>query len=216
MDQNNNPVDDELQKAIDEITNQTAAPEQPAVFADSVAEPANLSASFDTPAPAPDFSAAPTFDTASFDTPSLDAPVMTDPIEPIGPFDATSFDTPAEEPANDPIPTGDFVSSAIGSDDGGVRGNFDASGVTAKDDMTGAEATLSNDLKDIKDAALKDLIPVLDELTEIDASEKYKLCIDAYEKERDPAILKTALSSAKQISDQKERATALFNIVKAN
>ena len=65
MDQNN-PVDDELQKAIDEITNSTAKPEQPAVFTDSVAEPADVPelnpdnlASFDTPAPAPDFNGAP-------------------------------------------------------------------------------------------------------------------------------------------------------------
>lgn len=203
MDQNNNPVDDELQKAIDEITNSTATPEQPAVFPDAVAEPADL-ASFDEPAPAPDFSAAP-----AFDAPSFDAPAMTGPVEPIGPFDA---------PEVTPAPVGDFVSTALG--DAPIISETPAevttSGVTANDDMTGAEAEAASDLKDIKDAALRDLIPVLDELTELDASEKYQLCYSAYEKERDPAILKTALSSAKQISDTKERAAALLKIVKVN
>lgn len=195
MDQNN-PVDDELQKAIDEITNSTAEPEQPAVFTDSVAEPADVPelnpdnlASFDTPAPAPDFNDAPDYST-------YNVPEMTGPIEPIGDFVSTSLDdapstseTPAEETA---------------------------SGVTANSDMTGAEAEVASDLKEIQDAALKDLIPVLDELTELDAAEKYQLCLRAYEKERDPAILKTAYTSAKQIADSKERADALLKIVKAN
>ena len=195
MDQNN-PVDDELQKAIDEITNSTAKPEQPAVFTDSVAEPADVPelnpdnlASFDTPAPAPDFNDAPDYST-------YNVPEMTGPIEPIGDFVSTSLDdapstseTPAEETA---------------------------SGVTANSDMTGAEAEVASDVKEIQDAALKDLIPVLDELTELDAAEKYQLCLRAYEKERDPAILKTAYTSAKQITDSKERADALLKIVKAN
>ena len=215
MDQNNNPVDDELQKAIDEITNSTTNAEQPAVFTDAVAAPADLPelnpenlASFDTPAPAPDFNAAPELNTTDFS--AYNVPEMTGPVEPIGPFEAPA--APAEEPA------GDFVSTALG--DAPIVSETPAevttSGVTANTDMTGAEAEVASDLKEIQDAALRDLIPVLDELTELDAAEKYQLCLSAYDKERDPAILKTALASAKQIADSKERANALLKIVKAN
>ena len=214
MDQNNNPVDDELQKAIDEITNSTTDTEQPAVFPDAVAAPADLPelnpenlASFDAPAPAPDFNAAPELNTTDFS--AYNVPEMTGPVEPIGPFEA---------PEAAPAPAGDFVSTALG--DAPIVSETPAevttSGVTANTDMTGAEAEVASDLKEIQDAALKDLIPVLDELTELDAAEKYHLCLSAYDKERDPAILKTALSSAKQIADPKERATALLSIVKAN
>ena len=195
MDQNN--VDNELQKAIDEITNTTNESGNPF----EATTPTDFS--YDLAEPSEDFAEA-----------NLPLPDMTGPMETAGPFEAPA---PAAEPQLQPEVNAYYDASfnaepAVTDTSTAVA----TTGVTASNEMTGAQLDDANELKDVQDAALRDLIPMLDEITEITPSEKYELCRRAYETSRDPMILKKALESAKNISDAKERATALLYIVKAN
>ena len=193
MDQNN--VDNELQKAIDEITNTSGENGNP----------------FGTTAPT-DFSYEMTEPSTDFAEANLPLPDMTGPMETAGPFEAPA---PAAEPQSEI----DSYYSASFNADPAVTDTSTAvatTGVTASSGMTGAQLDDANELKSVQDAALRDLIPMLDEITEITPSEKYEICRRAYETSHDPMILKKALESAKNISDAKERAAALLYIVKAN
>lgn len=186
MDQNN--VDNELQKAIDEITNTTESA-APADFSGDLAEPS-----------------------ADFAEANLPLPDMTGPMETAGPFEAPDL---AVEPKPE---ISDYYGASFNAEPTvtDTSTSLATTGVTASSEMTGAQLDDASELKSVQDAALRDLIPMLDEITEITPSEKYELCRRAYESSRDPMILKKALTSAQNISDPKERATALLYIVKAN
>ena len=71
-----------------------------------------------------------------------------------------------------------------------------------------------SDTKKIKDAAIHELLPVLDK-TNADPVQKFNICKDAIEDSKDQSALEPALKAAKEISDEKARAEALLYLVES-
>lgn len=157
-------VDNELQKAIDEITNTTSVDP---TFSDPVAAPSTLPEDAES-----------------------------EPIEPVGPF-------PAPEPVFD-FATIDIPMPEEPKEEPKAK----------KEAPAKVEKTADLGFKEIKDSALRDLLPLLDK-TELTASEKFGICRDAFEDLKDYTALNTAYGAAKGISDEKERAEALLYLVKS-
>lgn len=175
MDQNQQVVDSELQKAIDDITKTTSVDP---VFSDPVAAPSSIPEGEENapieavgPFPEPEPILAPV-DTAPV---VPEAPVMTE--EPAMP--EFSMPAPAEEPAE-------------------VMPTMEAAPITG--------------MKNIKDAALRDLMPILDKMN-VNASQKFRIYRGAFEDLRDYTILEKAYKAASEIADEVERGEALLYLV---
>lgn len=170
MDQNQ-IVDNELQKAIDEITNTTSVDP---TFSDPVAAPSTLPEDAEMgpiepvgPFPAPE----PNFDFSEVNAP---APEMTDITAPVMPEAPVVEEAPAT-PATEEAPAG---------------------------------------IKEIKDSAIRDLLPLLDKMN-ISPSQKFRICRDAFESLKDYTAINPAYRAAKEIADDKERADALLYIIES-
>lgn len=170
-------TDNELQKAIDNITNTTNVDP---VFSDPVAAPSSI----------------PEGDTGElgepvgpFPEPDAQVAVVEPPAEPLAPLDSIEIPdlgeppaiTPPEEPA--------------------------APGL----EMTGDD---NLHVKQVREAALRDLIPLLDKL-KMTPSQKFGICKDIFEDLRDYKILEPAYKAAKEIEDETERAEALLYLVES-
>ncbi len=167
MDQNN-IVDSELQKAIDEITKTTSVDP---TFSDPVAAPSTLPEDADSepivpvgPFPEPE---------AAFDYSTISDPILTSVPEP---------KKPAEE-KKEPKPEAPKPDKALG-------------------------------IKQVKDYALRDLLPLLDNL-KITPSQKFNLCRNAFENLKDYSALEPAYRAAKAIQDESDRAEALLYLVES-
>ena len=169
MDQNqittNQPADNDLQKAIDSITNKTNIDP---VFSDPVAAPSSI----------------PEGDTGELD-------------EPVGPFPAPpkielkpSPATPAPEPTPEPTPE------------------------PAPEPTPEPIVDQSNSLNmhGIKEAALRDLVPLIDHLN-MSASQKFNLYRNIFEDLKDYTVLNSAYEAAKSIEDETKKAEALLYLV---
>ena len=171
-------VDNDLQKAIDDITNKTNIDP---VFSDPVAAPSSVPEGdtgelgepvgpFPEPklavvAPAPE-AVAPL--EAAADIPDLNIPAPADiPMPP----------EPKMEPAPEPIPE-------------------------------------SLNTHQIKTAALRDLVPLLDKIN-IGTTERFNLYRDIFEELKDYTVLEPAYRTAREIPDETERANALLYLVES-
>ena len=202
MDQNQT-VDNDLQKAIDDITSTT---DSDPVFADPVAAPSTIPEG-DTgelgapigpfpPAPAPEPKVEmippapePIAPLQSMNNiPELDIPMP--PTEPAAPtpnsLPTSPTSEPTDSPASEPIIEQPEVDTAP------------PSGTTAE----------------IKKAALRDLIPILDK-TDMDITDKFNVYKDAFNDLKDYTILDPAYRTAREIPDEKTRADALLSIIKS-
>lgn len=181
-------VDNDLQKAIDDITNKTNIDP---VFSDPVAAPSSVPEGdtgelgepvgpFPEPklavvAPAPE-TVAP-LDVAA-EIPDLDMPAPADiPMPPAPTPVAEPESAPASEPTPEPIPE------------------------------------LQN-TKQIKTAALRDLVPLLDKIN-VSPSERFRLYRNIFEELKDYTVLEPAYHAAREIPDETERANALLYVVEA-
>ena len=158
----NKIVDDELQKAIDDINKTTSVDP---VFSDPIAAPSTI--------------------------PEGDSGVMG---EPVGPFPAPM--PPKPEPAKQPIDLGvppvPTVEEAPAS--------------------APADAAAGLNMSQLKNAALRDLLPLLDKLA-LTASEKFDIYCDVFEELHDYAVLEPAYMCARDIEDENARGEALLYIV---
>ena len=66
----------------------------------------------------------------------------------------------------------------------------------------------------VKEAALRDLVPLLDHLN-MGPSQKFNLYRDIFEQLKDHTILERAYRAASEIPDEKERAEALLFLVES-
>ena len=196
MDQNQT-VDNDLQKATDDITNTTNGDP---VFSDPVAAPSSVPEG-DTgelgesvgPFPAPQVEVVPPAPEPmapleSMNIPELNnlelppQPAATAPVAPAPEF------APAPTPELSPVPT-----------------------VTTPE----TPATPDNlNMRQIKESALRDLVPVLDHL-KINVSQKFNIYKDIFEELRDYSVLKPAYETAKEIPDDTERAEALLYLIES-
>ena len=164
MDQNTT-VGDDLQKAIDDITQTTNADP---VFSDPVAAPSSV---------------------PEGDTGELAAPV--------GPFPAPE---PVVEPTPISTPTMDYMNPAPAVEEAPVE--------------TPAEAPANLNMKQVKEAALRDLVPLLDRLN-MSASQKFGIYKNMLEDLHDYTVVEPAYRVANEIADDTERAEALLYLIES-
>ena len=177
MDQNQPTVDNDLQKAIDDITNTTSTDP---VFSDPVAAPSSV----------------PEGDTGElgepvgpFPAPKLEmVPPATEPIAPLDAMAAVPELTIPEPPAPAPAPLPEPPKESLSSH------------------------TLTT--KEIKEAALRDLVPLLDRVN-LDSEEKFNIYRSIFENLRDYTVLDSAYHAAHGISDETKRAEALLYLVES-
>lgn len=186
MDQQNQTadpsVDNDLQKAIDNITNNTNVDP---VFSDPVAAPSSI----------------PEGDTGELSEPVGPFPepkveMVEQGSEPIAPLEAgadipdLSATTPEPTPELAPEPT------------------------PAPAPTPEVHPTEGLNTHQIKEAALRDLIPLLDHL-DITPSQKFKIYRNIFEELKDYSVLEPAYRVAKEVSDETERAKDLLYLVEA-
>ena len=174
-------VDNDLQKAIDDITNTTSIDP---VFSDPVAAPSSI----------------PEGDTGElgepvgpFPEPKVEAPAP-EPVTPVAPVEMPGLTTSAPEPIPEPVPT--------------------AEPAPAPEPAVESTETTSQNTNDIKKAALRDLMPLLDKVN-MDANEKFNLYRDIFEELNDHSVLEPAYQAAREIADETARANALLYLVQS-
>lgn len=200
MDQNQT-VDNDLQKAIDDITNTTNTDP---VFSDPVAAPSSI----------------PEGDTGELGEPvgpfpepkvEMVAPAP-EPIAPFEPIDIPELNVPAPEPATMPpmpqsAPEPVAPAPVIPEPAPVVPGPALA--------PTQSMFNSSNlNTRQVKEAALRDLIPLLDRLN-MTPSQKFNICRNIFEDLRDYTVLEQAYRAATEIANETERAEALLYLVES-
>lgn len=199
---NDQSVDNELQKAIDNITNNTNADP---VFSDPVAAPSSI---------------------PEGDTGELDESIGPFPTpEPLPNPPATANPEPASPT---PEPTPEAASFNQNTAPGLAPNPFSAPEPTPAPELTPPPAPevptieqpmpeitpQSLDTNEVKKAALRDLIPILDK-TNMEASEKFHVYRDIFDDLKDYTVLAPAYQVARNIPDETERAEALLYLIKA-
>ena len=199
MDQNLT-VDNDLQKAIDDITNTTNIDP---VFSDPVAAPSSVPEGdtgelgepvgpFPEPkvemvAPAPE----PIAPLESMNIPELKMPDVTPPAE-VPPMPPAPAPAPAPEAAAEPAPAPAPAAPAEAPD-------------TAPQGLN---------MSQVKTAALRDLVPLLDRIN-MDPTQKFEIYRDIFDDLKDYTILEPAYRAAREIPDEVARAEALLYLVQS-
>lgn len=200
MDQNQT-VDNDLQKAIDDITNTTNTDP---VFSDPVAAPSSV----------------PEGDTGELGEPvgpfpepkvEMVAPAP-EPIAPFEPIDIPELNVPAPEPAAMPPmpqPAPEPATLAPAAPEPTLAAPEPAPAHTQ------SMFNSSNlNTRQVKEAALRDLIPLLDRLN-MTPSQKFNICRNIFEDLRDYTVLEQAYRAATEIANETERAEALLYLVES-
>lgn len=187
MDQNQ-PVDSDLQKAIDDITNTTNVDP---VFSDPVAAPSSI----------------PEGDTGELSEPVGPFPENNPKVEmlppapePIAPLESVNIPELNAMPPFEPTEPEQNLEEAI------EKGPAEPTS-----EPSSAE---KSDLEEVKTAALRDLIPLLGQL-DMDAPQKFNIYKDAFEDLGDKTVLDPAYKATKDIADEKARAEALLYLVES-
>jgi hypothetical protein len=207
MDQNQtNTPDDDLQKAIDNITNTTNTDP---VFSDPVAAPSSIpegdNGQLDEPVgpfpapepelPAPEMPPLPVDNPAAGATPEMPAPDA--PATEMPPI-------PAAAPEMPPAPAAPAPEITHLSD----------SPLTASPFASHESSNLDMSVRQIKESALRDLIPLLERLN-IDPEQKFGLYRNIFEELKDYSVLNPAYAAAKNITNDTERAEALLYLIES-
>ncbi len=185
----NQTVDNDLQKAIDDITNTTNIDP---VFSDPVAAPSSIPED-DTgeldeavgPFPAP----APKVETI--------APAP-EPIAPLQSMDIPELTMPDIAPAPAPMPAPESIMPP-----------------TLKPEPAPKPEQSNLNMHQIKEAALRDLVPLLDHLNDMTPTQKFNIYRDIFEDLKDYTVLEPAYKTAKNISDENKRAEALLYLIES-
>ena len=207
MDQNQT-VDNDLQKAIDDITNNTNIDP---VFSDPVAAPSSVPEGdtgelgepvgpFPEPkvemvAPAPE----PIAPFEPIDIPELSVPAPDSATPTPAPAPTPAEAAPAPMPAPEPIMPPAPVAP-------------EPAAVTPPESFNVPSSNLN--MHQVKEAALRDLIPLLDRLN-MTPSQKFNICRNIFEDLRDYTVLEQAYRAASDIADATERAEALLYLVES-
>ncbi len=194
MDQNQTQtVDNDLQKAIDDITNTTNVDP---VFSDPVAAPSSV----------------PEGDTGELGEPVGPFPepkvqMVTQGPEPIAPLDSINIpdlDVPA--PAPNPAP-GTMPEPALAPE-------VNLTPEAPAPETPAPEINTNLNMRQIKESALRDLVPLLDHLN-LTPDQKFNIYRNIFEELRDYTVLEPAYLAAKEIADETDRAEALLYLVES-
>ena len=203
MDQNQT-VDNDLQKAIDDITNTTNIDP---VFSDPVAAPSSV----------------PEGDTGElgepvgpFPEPKVEAVMPApEPIAPLQSMDIPELNMPElAPPAPAPMPPLDSMMPP--APESVAPGATQAPEAPAPTNVPSLESAPSSNLSmhQVKEAALRDLVPLLDHLN-MAPTQKFNIYRNIFENLRDYTVLESAYKAATSIPDDTERAEALLYLVEA-
>ena len=200
MDQNQT-VDNDLQKAIDDITNTTNTDP---VFSDPVAAPSSV----------------PEGDTGELGEPvgpfpepkvEMVAPAP-EPIAPFEPIDIPELNVPAPEPATMP-PMPQSAPEPVAP----APVIPEPAPVVPEPAPAPVQSMFNSpnlNTRQVKEAALRDLIPLLDRLN-MTPSQKFNICRNIFEDLRDYTVLEQAYRAATEIANETERAEALLYLVES-
>ena len=193
MDQNQPSVDNDLQKAIDDITNTTNIDP---VFSDPVAAPSSV----------------PEGDTGElgepvgpFPEPKLE--VVAPAPEAIAPLDAASSIPDLAMPEAPAAPAAPAPAEP-------VLAPAPAPEVPAPEAPAPAEVPQNLNTTEIKKAALRDLVPLLDKIN-MDPTQKFDIYRNIFEDLKDYTVLDPAYHAAREIADETKRAEALLYLVES-
>lgn len=89
--------------------------------------------------------------------------------------------------------------------------NFEEA-VTASETVSEPAHEAPTDMKSVKEAALRDLAPILSKV-DMDSSKKFNLYKNIREELHDDSVIVPAYETAKDIADDKERADALLYLI---
>lgn len=187
----NKSMDNDLQKAIDDITNNTNSDP---VFGNPIAAPAPMPEPISEPAPVP----------APMPELPEDKPVESaKPFPTVGATPITSTFNPAPMSAPAPAPIAPAPAPAPAPTPEPVQ-------EVTKETYTETEiATAPEELHDVKEKILRDLAPMVDKIN-VSPSEKFNLYKDIHEKLHDDSVITSAYEVSKEITDEGERADALL------
>lgn len=188
-------VDNDLQKAIDDITNNTN--EDP-VFTDPVAAPSSV----------------PEGDTGElaepigpFPAPKVEVVQSAEQLAPIDPLTIPDLPLPPVEP---PIPEPPVVQEP--------EPKPEPKPAPAPEPVISEPATPETpaplNMRQVKKSALRDLVPLVNHL-DITPSQKFNLYRDIFEDLKDYTVLESAYHAATEISDDQEKAEDLLYLVES-
>ena len=203
---NPNPIDNDLQKAIEDITNNT---NNDPVFDEPVAAPEPAPA----PAPMPPRPMGPLPEVGMPPVPTV--PEAPEPIEP------EPLPEPEAEPAQKPImdfrpnpsnhvsrptpvqditpPKPDPIAEAISEQEAEIE----------EEEHEPESRPVSGEFHEVKESILRDLAPMVDKI-DMDPSKKFDLYKDIHEELHDDSVIASAYEVSKKIDDDEKRADALL------
>ena len=191
---NNQPtsVDNDLQKAIDDITNNTNIDP---VFSDPVAAPSSVPEddTGELGEPVGPFPEAP-----QVEMPAAPAP---EPLAPIDSMNIPDLTAPAETPMEAPAAEARTTETS-------------AQPETIITEQTTETISEPHSATEVKKAALRDLIPLLDKVN-MDSTQKFNIYKDIFDELKDYTVLEPAYQAAREIEDETKRAEALLYLVEA-
>ncbi len=147
----------------------------------------------------------------------------TDPVSTTDQASSSPMSTPTPEPTlntNTPADTANPDPASLTSEDkassntapGADLPDLSAPSATSTDTSTSSPATGSDDLLSIKKGALENLTPLLDHLDQ-SPEEKFRTTMMLIQASDDQSLVQSAYKAAQQITDEKEKAQALLDIV---
>ena len=181
----NPTVDNDLQKAIDDITNNT---NQDPVFADPVAAPSTI---------------------PEGDTGELASPVGPFPApKPIARRPKPAMPAPIPEPASmkEPVPMPEMTPAPLEAPE--------PIAAPAPETMPAESTTIPADMQEVRAAVLRDLAPIVNKI-DMDPSKKFDLYKNIREELHDDSVLAPAYEVVRNIPDDEKRADALLYILNA-
>ena len=206
----NRARDNELQRAIDEITRK-AAPVPGAGMPAAEPKPANGAVPPVPPVP-------------PVAEPKPSVPPMppmggVKPAEPVKPEAKAGNSLPPAKPVSAPVPPS--VSSIVAGAQPSKKPVEQVKPVERRDDQRDRDnrpemkrplGQSNADVQSIKEAALKELFPIMNRI-ELKPEKRFELYCEMMEVMKDKAILKPAHEAAKEIKDEKARADALIYLI---
>lgn len=191
MDQNQLDNSD-LQKAIDDITKTTSVDP---VFSDPVAAPSSVPEGDNGALGEP---------VGPFPEPKMELPTPPAPTEPLAPLDASMGMPDMSLP---PMPEPAMPAPAMPA-----APEMAPAPTAPTPEIAPAEPNLN--MQQVKEAALRDLAPILDHMN-VNPSQKFRIYRDMFTSLRDYTVLEAAYRAAKDITDETERGDALLFLIDA-
>ncbi|HUD81402.1 MAG TPA: hypothetical protein VMR08_02100 [Patescibacteria group bacterium] len=127
--------------------------------------------------------------------------------------DLPEAEPPAIAPGNSPVnPSPSFASFTAPTPTASSSNIFPSEMAINQPDSTQQSPVAQDDLLDLKTKALQELVPLVDQLEQT-PEEKFKTTLMMIQASDNQSLIQTAYETAQKITDNKERAQALLDLV---